>query len=211
MAAKSIEYVEFVAVVTSIVRLQGIEKSLGLVTKSTVDLAHCDVSTYVFCDYMSGMNLTTIGIFLGHSTGLELSVEAIMVSNDEFGAFTVLVVEDEVFSQRVVTRLLSAVGVGQVLTANNGDEALKVLESDDDSIDLIISDIEMPGMDGFELTRKIRYGVVPHYKEVPILMLTGHDTDKNVRKGRIHRIDGFVVKPLSQDVLIQHLRQMLDL
>lgn len=133
------------------------------------------------------------------------------MTSDMFGSITVLVVEDEEFSQRVVTRLLSTIGVGRAVTANNGDEALKVLESADEPIDLIISDIEMPGMDGFELTRKIRYGVVPQYKDIPILMLTGHDTDKNVRKGRVHRIDGFVVKPISRDVLIQHLKQMLDL
>jgi two-component system, chemotaxis family, chemotaxis protein CheY len=133
------------------------------------------------------------------------------MASDMFSSITVLVVEDEKFSQRVVTRLLDVVGVGRAVTADNGDEALKVLETSEHTIDLIISDVEMPEMDGFELTRKIRYGVIPQYKDIPILMLTGHDTDKNVRKGRVHRIDGFVVKPLSQDTLVLHLKQMLDL
>ncbi|MEE8393351.1 MAG: response regulator [Rhodospirillales bacterium] len=111
---------------------------------------------------------------------------------------TVLVVEDEEFSARFVTRILGKIGVESVITAANGAEALELLESSETPIDLVISDIEMPEMDGFELARRIRYGTVPQYKAVPILMLTGQDTERNVDKARIHKIDGIVGKEKYQ-------------
>jgi len=74
---------------------------------------------------------------------------------------------------------------------------------------LVISDIEMPEMDGYELTRRIRYGTVPQYKDIPILILTGQDTDTNVKKARIHKIDGFIVKPPKKDQLEILLKKSL--
>ncbi len=124
---------------------------------------------------------------------------------------TVLVVEDEEFSARFVTRILGKIGVSAVITAANGAEALELLESAETPIDLVISDIEMPEMDGFELARRIRYGTVPQYKAVPILMLTGQDTERNVDKARIHKIDGFIVKPPKAEDLERRMKKALGL
>ena len=122
---------------------------------------------------------------------------------------TVLVVDDEAFSQKFVIRVLGTLGVDKVITADNGAHALEVLASADPPVDLVISDIEMPEMDGFELARRIRWGAVPQYKNIPFLMLTGQDTEKNVQKGRIHRIDGFIVKPPKADELRGYLEKVL--
>lgn len=53
----------------------------------------------------------------------------------------------------------------------------------------------MPEMDGYEFSRRIRYGIVPGYKSVPIIMLTGKDSDWNVQRAAFHKINGYVVKP----------------
>ena len=90
----------------------------------------------------------------------------------DFSSVNVLVVDDEVFAQRFVTRILTMLGTGEVLTADNGAEGLVKLAETDIAIDLVISDIEMPEVDGYELVRKIRYGEVPKYKDIPILILT---------------------------------------
>lgn len=124
---------------------------------------------------------------------------------------TVLVVDDETFAQRLVARVLEKLGVAGVVTADDGEQALELLGSTEQPIDVIISDIEMPGMTGFELARKVRYGAVPQYKDVPILMLTGQDTEDNVKKGRIHKIEGFIVKPPKADVLKSYLERALGL
>ncbi len=126
----------------------------------------------------------------------------------DFTPLRVLVVDDEPFSQNLVTHVLEMLGVSTVVAAQNGLDALDALRKADE-IDLVISDIEMPGMGGFELARKIRYGIVPRYKDIPILMLTGHGTEENVMKGRIHRIQGFVVKPPSMESMRRYIERAL--
>ena len=131
--------------------------------------------------------------------------------SDVFSSVNVMVVDDEEFAQRFVTRILDMLGTGEVLTANNGADALEKLAETDVAVDLIISDIEMPEVDGYEFVRKVRYGVVPKYKDVPILILTGKDTDQNVQKARFHKINGFIVKPPNAEDLERNLRKALGL
>lgn len=134
-----------------------------------------------------------------------------MTVRRELKSINLLVVEDEEFSARFLGRILEKIGIVSVLIAANGAEALKILETAEPSIDLVISDIEMPEMDGYELVRRIRYGMVPQYKAVPILMLTGQDTDKNVDLARIHKIDGFIVKPPKAEDLERRILKALGL
>lgn len=131
--------------------------------------------------------------------------------SDVFSSVNVMVVDDEEFAQRFVTRILAMIGTGEVVTADNGADALQRLADTDIAIDLIISDIEMPEVDGYEFVRKVRYGAVPKYKDVPILILTGKDTDENAQKARFHKIDGFIVKPPNAEDLERKLRKALGL
>lgn len=131
------------------------------------------------------------------------------MTEDAFKSLRVLVVDDEDYSQQVVVLVLEKLGIGNVSVAHNGKHALEVLRSALEPFDLVISDIEMPEMGGFELARMIRYGTVPQYKDIPILMLTGHSTEENVQKGRIHRIQGFIVKPPNADVLKKYMTRAL--
>ncbi len=133
------------------------------------------------------------------------------MTDDAFKALHVLVVEDEAFSQRFVTRVLTTLGITQVTLADNGAKALEALQADGSQFDLVISDIEMPEMDGFELARRIRWGTAPQYKDVPFLMLTGQDTEENIIKGKAHRIQGFIIKPPKADVLKEHIVRALGL
>jgi len=131
------------------------------------------------------------------------------MAEDAFKYLKVLVVDDEDYSQQLVVLVLEKLGVSNVSVARNGKHALEILGSALEPFDLVISDIEMPEMGGFELARMIRYGTVPQYKDIPILMLTGHSTEENVQKGRIHRIQGFIVKPPSADVLKKYMTRAL--
>ncbi|MBT3361129.1 MAG: response regulator [Rhodospirillales bacterium] len=128
-----------------------------------------------------------------------------------FSSLNVLVVEDEAFSLRFVLRILQKIGVSNVLDAANGAEALERLANADTRIDLVFSDIEMPEMDGYELVRRIRDGAVPEYKDVPVLMLTGQNIDDAEETARIHKIDGYIVKPPKPDQLEVHMRRTLGL
>ena len=99
-----------------------------------------------------------------------------------FASLTVMAVDDSAMDLRLVTMILDGLGVGTVIALESAGQALERLGKGDVSVDLVISDIVMPEMDGYELVRRIRYGVAPAHKGVPILMLTGKDTERNVRK-----------------------------
>ena len=133
------------------------------------------------------------------------------MSNQAFKSLGVLVAEDEDFSQKIVVMILTNLGFKKITVAKNGVQALEKLESAVEPIHLVISDIEMPEMGGFEFARRIRLGAVPKYKEVPILMLTGHSTEDNIMKGRIHRIQGFIVKPVSTEILERNIIRALHI
>ena len=119
----------------------------------------------------------------------------------EFAQLNVMVVVDETFSQTLVVRLLEGLGVASVTAAANGADALAKFKAAKARVHLVICDIEMPEMGGFELIRRIRFGAVPSYKEVPVVMLTGKDSDKNAQNARIHRVSGFLVKPPKANTL----------
>ena len=126
-----------------------------------------------------------------------------------FEKLNVLAIDDESFSRNFVARVLEAVGVGNAIMAKSGAEAFEILESDETTFDLIICDIEMPEMTGYEFVRKIRYGTVPQYKDIPVIILTGKDTDKNIRSARIHKISDFLIKPPTADSLSDSIRRVL--
>ena len=129
----------------------------------------------------------------------------------KFKPLNVLVIEDSVLASRIITQMLKDLGVGRVITANNGARALKALKETSTDIDICLCDIEMPVMGGYEFIRRIRYGTIPKYKDLPILVLTSMDTEKNVKKSRIHRINGFMIKPPTLEDLGRQIRRILDL
>lgn len=129
----------------------------------------------------------------------------------DISSVTILAIDDEAFAQKFLARILKALGISNVLTCGNGAEGLDLLAESAEVIDLIICDIEMPEMDGYEFVRMLRYGTVPQYKDAPVLMLTGQDTQKNMQRAQIHKIDGFVVKPPTADALRAHIERALGI
>lgn len=122
----------------------------------------------------------------------------------------ILLVDDDEFAHKVLSKILETLEVGGIQTVDNGQAALDWLALDGSQADLIICDIEMPELNGFEFVRRIRYGKVPRFKNVPILMLTGKDSEENIRSGRIHKISGFIVKPPTLEGIRDHIHQILD-
>lgn len=116
----------------------------------------------------------------------------------------ILVVEDD-FQNR---QLLSAYLRGsefEVVMANNGFEALEKLKTFQPTI--IVSDISMPHMDGFELYDKVKE--IPHLHSVPFIFLTAHvDADKR-RRGKSMGSDDYLTKPIEQEDLLASIRGCL--
>ena len=132
------------------------------------------------------------------------------MTDDTFSSLRVLFADDDEYSIKVMVAALNHIGVENIVLARNGKEALDKLASSVEPMDMVIGDIEMPVMGGFELVRRIRSGAVPQYASIPFLMLTGYSSEENIREGRIHRIQGFIVKPPVAEILKRTITRALQ-
>jgi PAS domain S-box-containing protein len=116
----------------------------------------------------------------------------------------ILLAEDNLVNQDVITRLLKEIG-HQVEIANNGLEVLELFQSDSNQFDLILMDIQMPQMDGLEVTMLIRAHETVMGGHIPIIALTAHalygDKERFINLG----MDGYLSKPISIFALAQEI------
>lgn len=113
----------------------------------------------------------------------------------------VLLIDDDPSLLRLVEYTLDGEGA-HVTTATNGAEGLRRFYATQP--DLIVLDVTMPEMDGWETCRNIR-----QLADVPIIMLTARGQDSDVVRGYDIGVDDYIVKPFSVDVLVAHARAVL--
>ena len=116
--------------------------------------------------------------------------------------FHILVVEDNADMRELFCTVLSDSGY-QCFAAANGLEALDIM--DKEYIDLIIADIMMPGMDGYELTKAVREAKM----ELPILMVTAKDQFEDMQKGFRVGTDDYMIKPINVKELVLRVEALL--
>jgi two-component system, chemotaxis family, chemotaxis protein CheY len=109
----------------------------------------------------------------------------------------VMAVDDSKTMRDVISVTLIRAGF-DVLLAEDGQQALDVLR--DVSIDLVITDLNMPNLDGIALIRALR--AEPRHRVVPILMLTGEQDPGRKAEGRAAGATGWLVKPFSPEKLV---------
>ena len=107
----------------------------------------------------------------------------------------ILVVDDEAMIRDLCFHILSAEGY-QVTTASNGMAALEELGRS--AIDLMITDIKMPGMDGLELFEQVKAGT----QDVVTIFITGHGTLDTAIESLMRGVDGFILKPFAEKELL---------
>lgn len=116
----------------------------------------------------------------------------------------ILAADDSVSIRQMVSHTLKEAGY-QVETANDGAEALRKAKSG--QYDVIISDVNMPNMDGLEFVRQVRS--VPQYKFTPILMLTTETSAEKKSMGKSAGATGWIVKPFNPDTLLKTLQRVI--
>ena len=116
--------------------------------------------------------------------------------------FRVLVVEDDRELRGLFRRVLEKNGY-EALEAADGQEALDVL--DRQYIDLIISDIMMPVMDGYELVRSLREAGIA----IPVLMITAKDAFDDMRRGFLSGTDDYMIKPVNVNEMVLRVSALL--
>ena len=120
--------------------------------------------------------------------------------------FTILIVDDEPVNQQVLSNHLSGENF-RILQAMNGKEALKML--DQEKLDLVLLDIMMPKMSGYEVCREIRKQYLP--SELPVIMITAKDQVSDLVEGLGSGANDYLAKPFSRDELIARLKTHLNL
>ena len=116
----------------------------------------------------------------------------------------ILLAEDTPATQRLLSHLLSRLGC-EVLVADNGEMALDLFNAAPTSFDLVLMDMNMPVMDGFEATRRLR----ERYPDQPILALTALDQEMQDRC-RDAGCDDFLLKPVDRQQLYEVLMKYSD-
>ncbi len=116
----------------------------------------------------------------------------------------ILAVDDSESMRKMVTFTLERAGF-ETEEAADGVEALDKAQKE--NFDLVITDINMPEMDGITLIRRLRS--LPDYRFRPILTLTTEGSPEKKREGREAGATGWIVKPFDPDVLIQTIRKVL--
>jgi PAS domain S-box-containing protein len=148
---------------------------------------------------------TTFQIFLPGAGAA--GVEAVR-SREGFparGSETVLLVEDEAAVRDMAQTALASYGY-KVLSVANGEDALRTVAAHHGRIDLLLTDVIMPGVSGPELAERVRR----EYPGIAVVFMSGYTSDAVLRKGVEAGEENFVQKPFSTVALATKLRQVLD-
>lgn len=116
--------------------------------------------------------------------------------------FQIMVVEDDKNVRRLMEAVLIRYGYEPIL-ACNGEEALEIM--DRKHVDLILLDVMMPKMDGYEFTNILRTSGCT----VPILMVTARETQNDKKRGFIAGVDDYMVKPVDEEEMILRIAALL--
>ncbi len=116
----------------------------------------------------------------------------------------ILVVDDSVTVRKVTTRLLERNGM-EVFTAKDGVDAMATLQ--DHKPDLMLLDIEMPRMDGFEVASLVRHD--SRLKDIPIIMITSRTGDKHRERAMSIGVNEYLGKPFQEDLLLGTMNRLL--
>lgn len=116
--------------------------------------------------------------------------------------FNIMVVEDDKNTRRLMETVLIQNGYN-VIPACDGEEALELM--DKKQTDLIVLDVMMPGIDGFQFTRMLR----ENNCDTPILMVTARETHADKREGFLAGTDDYMVKPVDEEEMLLRINALL--
>ena len=116
----------------------------------------------------------------------------------------ILVVEDQEDNRRILRDLLTSASY-EMIEAVTGEEGVTFAETH--RPDLILMDIQLPGLDGYEATRRIKAN--PELRQIPIIAVTSYALSGDEAKARAAGCDGYVTKPYSPRQLLAKIREYL--
>lgn len=133
----------------------------------------------------------------------ELSLESFDVED-----IRVLVVDDSSMARKHIIRVLNGMGIVKIAQAKDGREGVDIFSQVEDAFDLIVTDLNMPEMDGIELTEAIRNELDNPY--IPILMVTSEHNEARLNNVHQAGVTGIFDKPFNPQTVKEVLKRVLD-
>ncbi len=132
-----------------------------------------------------------------------------MADEPNYAKYGVLVIDDSPVVRAMVSRMLDQLGFGRVQSEADGSAALTYLETADPAPNLIVCDIGMKPMDGMKFVETLRALPALHLARLPVIFLTATATDEMVRRARELNANGYIVKPVTPEVLALRVERAL--
>lgn len=117
---------------------------------------------------------------------------------------TIMTVDDAATMRKMVRFTLKSTG-HEILEASDGMQAFNALKQR--KVDLVITDVNMPNMDGIELTKRLR--TLPNFSRTPIILLTTESDANKKSQGKAAGATGWIVKPFNQEQLLSIVSKVL--
>lgn len=131
-----------------------------------------------------------------------------MSSNYDLSKLSVLLVDDNYNTRRLLYVILRSLGIETVVEAVDGTDAFARFEQGD--YDLVVTDQVMEPMDGLELTQKIRRDAAGNKRYTPIIMVTGHTEAERVLAARDAGVTEVLAKPVSANSILQRIVSVIE-
>lgn len=132
--------------------------------------------------------------------------QAAQQAEQKGGRPTILIADDNTELLSFIANTLSE--EYNVVTVTNGEEALRVLADEQQTVDVVVSDIMMPGIDGMELTRRIKEDV--NMSHIPVILLTAKALEEDQLKGLQMGANDYITKPFNADILRLRIRAWMQ-
>ena len=120
--------------------------------------------------------------------------------------WTVLIADDSATMRAMLVAIVEELGDYRIIEASSGFEALRLLPRN--HVDLILTDINMPDINGLELIRYLRSN--PNYQNIPVFIISTEGSAKDIEKGKRLGADEYLVKPFSPETLQQLINGYLN-
>ncbi len=121
----------------------------------------------------------------------------------------VLVVDDEAFIRDLIVRLLKQIGTGQISSAVDGNAALNALEKAQPKVDVILLDLEMPRLNGYEFIKKLRNELSSPLSETPVIVVSGHSEKEALDRAHKLGVSLYLLKPITPEQVVTRINAAL--